>query len=117
LENEYVNGKALNASFFVNWFFGKTTDYCLDLKKMSSPSIDTCATMQNTWTRLKKHLLLKHLFFVSCDSYSLQLLIKDILESQPFCNVIAVVGFRGPLQNHMILGYSFSCAESFDVFS
>jgi hypothetical protein len=28
-----------------------------------------------------------------------------------------VGGFRGPLQNHMILGYSFSCTESFNVFS
>jgi len=28
-----------------------------------------------------------------------------------------VVGFRGPLQNHMILGISCSYAESIDVFS
>jgi hypothetical protein len=32
--------------------------------------------------------LLKHSFFVPCDSHGLQLLIKDILESQPFCDVI-----------------------------
>jgi hypothetical protein len=28
-----------------------------------------------------------------------------------------VMGFRGPLQNHMILGISCSCTESIDVFS
>jgi hypothetical protein len=81
LENEHVGGKALNALFFVDWFFGKMKHYCLDLKRMSSLSTDTCATMQKTWTGLEKHPLLKHLFFVPCDSHGLQLLIKDILES------------------------------------
>jgi hypothetical protein len=33
--------------------------------------------------------LLKHAFFIPCDSYGLQLLIKDVLESQPFCDIIA----------------------------
>ena len=27
-----------------------------------------------------------------------------------------VVGFRGPLQNHMILGNSCSCTERFDIY-
>jgi hypothetical protein len=31
--------------------------------------------------------------------------------------LLIVVGFRGPLQNHMILGNLCSCTESFDVFS
>jgi hypothetical protein len=58
--------------------------YCLDLKRLSSLSTDICATMQKTWTGLKKHLLLSYTFFILCDSYGLQLLIKDILESKPF---------------------------------
>jgi hypothetical protein len=33
------------------------------------------------------------------------------------CALIIVVGFRGPLQNHMVLGISCSCTKSIDVFS
>jgi hypothetical protein len=51
-------------------------------------STDTCATMKKTWTGLKVHVLLKHTFFIPYNSHSLQLLIKDILESKPFNNVI-----------------------------
>jgi len=89
LENEYINDKSLNSSFFVEWFFQKTKQYCSDPKRMSSLSTDTCATMQKTWTGLEEHLLLKYTFFIPCDSYSLQLLIKDILKSEPFCDIIA----------------------------
>jgi hypothetical protein len=69
-------------------FLKKTKSYCSDLKKMSSLSTDTCVIMQNTWSKLEKHPLLKHAFFIPYNSYSLQLLIKDILQLQPFCNVI-----------------------------
>jgi hypothetical protein len=48
LENEHVGVKALNALFFVDWFFGKTKHYCLNPKRISSLSTDTCATMQKT---------------------------------------------------------------------
>ena len=48
LENEHVGDKALNALFFVDWFFGKTKHYCLDPKIISSLSTDTCATLQKT---------------------------------------------------------------------
>jgi len=63
-------------------------NYCLDLERLSSLSTDTCATMRKTWIGLKKHLLLSHAFFIPCNSYGLQLLIKDILGSQPFSNTI-----------------------------
>jgi len=45
--------------------------------------------MRNTWTGLEKHPLLQHAFFIPCDSHWLQLLIKDILKFQPFCDIIA----------------------------
>jgi hypothetical protein len=88
LENEHIGDRTLNAQFFVEWFFQKTKRYCSDPKRMSSLSTDTCATMQKTWTGLAKHPLLAHSFFVPCDSHSLQLLIKDILESKPFSDTI-----------------------------
>jgi hypothetical protein len=83
------NNKALKSLFFVEWFFRKTKQYCSDLKRMSSSSTDTCATMRKTWTRPGAYLLLKYTFFIPCNSHKLQLLIKDILKSQPFCDVIA----------------------------
>jgi hypothetical protein len=89
LENEDVKDKSLNSQFLVEWFFQKTKQYCSDSKRMSSLSTDTCATMQKTWTGLEEHPLLKHAFFIPCDSHGLQLLIKDVLESQPFCDIIA----------------------------
>ena len=75
---------------------------------MSSLSTDTCATIQKTWTGLEEHLLLKYVFFIPCNSYSLQLLIKDILESEPFCNTIItaqiiVLTFYRALKQYAIL--------------
>lgn len=89
LENEFVYNSSLNTSFFVKWFFKKIKLYCSDSKRMSSLSTNTCATMRNTWTELEEHPLLKHAFFVPCDSYGLQLLIKDILKSYPFYDIIS----------------------------
>jgi hypothetical protein len=89
LENYHVKDKALTASFFVDWFFKQAIAYCSNPKRISSLSTDTCATMRLMWTGLEKHPLLQHLFFVPCDSHGLQLLVKDILESKPFADVIA----------------------------
>lgn len=88
LENEYVYDNSLTALFCAEWFFKKTKEYCSDPKKIGSLSTDTCATMRNTWTRLEKHPLLQHAFFIPCDSHGLQLLIRDILKSQPFWDTI-----------------------------
>jgi hypothetical protein len=88
LETEHVGDKTLDAQFFVNWFFWKSKNYCLDLNRISSLSTDTCATMQSTWTSLAKHPSLSHSFFVPCDSHGLQLLIKDLLQSELFSDTI-----------------------------
>jgi hypothetical protein len=45
--------------------------------------------MRNSWARLEEHLLLVHAFFILCDSHGLQLLIKDVLNSNPFCDIIS----------------------------
>jgi hypothetical protein len=89
LENHHVGDKALTASFYVEWFLKKALAYCSDPNRISSLSTDTCATMRLTWTGLENHPLLKHAFFVPCDSHGLQLLIKDILGCQPFADTIA----------------------------
>jgi hypothetical protein len=89
LENEFVHDNSLNAQWFVEWFLKKTKQYCSDLKRMSSLSTDTCKTMRNSWAGLEEHPLLAHAFFIPCDSHGLQLLIKDILKSHPFCDIIS----------------------------
>jgi hypothetical protein len=89
LENEHIGDQALNAQFFVDWFFKKTKIYCSDPRRMSSLTTDTCATMQKTWTGFKSYPVLSHAFFIPCDSHGLQLLIKDILESKLFSDTIA----------------------------
>jgi hypothetical protein len=71
LENEHVGDAALTAAFFVDWFFKKTKIYVLDLKRISSLSTDTCATMRNTWTSIENHLLLSYTLVVPCNSHGL----------------------------------------------
>jgi hypothetical protein len=71
LENDHIGDVALTTSFFIDWFFKKTKFYCLDLKRIGSLSMDTCATMQKTWTSVEEHPLLKHAFVIPCDSHGL----------------------------------------------
>jgi hypothetical protein len=71
LENYHVENKALTASFLVDWFFKQAIAYYSNLKRISSLSTDTCATIRLTRTGLEKHLLLQHSFFVPCDSHGL----------------------------------------------
>jgi hypothetical protein len=91
LENEHVGDKALNARFMVEWLFQKTRVYCSDPRRMSSLTTDTCATMRKTWTGIEEDPRMEHCFVVPCDSHDLQLLIKDILETEPFATTIAKV--------------------------
>lgn len=108
LENENIGDKTLDAQFFVNWFFRKSKKYCSDLSRMNSLSTDTCSTMRSTWTGLAKNPSLSHSFFVLCDSYGLQLLIKDILQSKLFSETITnaqtiVSAFRRAKKQYSIL--------------
>ncbi len=52
-----------------------------DFRKINSVIIDTCNLKQSVWNNLAADARLKHVFFVLCNSYDLQLLLKDFLYS------------------------------------
>ena len=51
-----------------------------DFKKMNSFAIDTCNLKRAVWDIIQHNPRFRHVFFVPCDSYDLQLLIKNILK-------------------------------------
>lgn len=51
-----------------------------DLKRLSSFTSDTCATMQSVWEKVHLMPSLAHVFNVGCDSHGSQLIIKDIID-------------------------------------
>ena len=50
--------------------------------------IDTCSTMRALWSELEAFDKLKHVFFVSCDSHGLQLLLDDIIKLSWFTKIL-----------------------------
>ena len=51
-----------------------------DILKVASITTDTCLTMQGLWRQLEKHPNTNYIFIVLYDSYSLQLIFKDLLQ-------------------------------------
>jgi len=74
------------------------------LERINSIASDTCSTMRSMWTEIEKFDDLKHCLFVPCDSHSIQLLVKDLLQLPLFSETIQqaqciVKSFRkAPLQ-------------------
>ncbi len=56
--------------------------------RMNTFVIDTCSTMKTLWSELEAFDELKHIFFVSCDSHELQLLLDDILKLSWFVKIL-----------------------------
>jgi hypothetical protein len=50
------------------------------LSKITLVATDTCLTNQKVWNILSNRPDTRHIFMVLCNSHSLQLLIKDLLE-------------------------------------
>ena len=51
-----------------------------DFKKVNSFVTNTCNLKRAVWNIIQHDLRFRHVFFVSCDSHNLQLLIKNILK-------------------------------------
>ena len=49
--------------------------------RINSVDTDTCNTMRDFWNKMAKDPRAKHIFFIPYDSYGLQLLMKDIIET------------------------------------
>ena len=69
------------------------------LNRVNCIIIDTCAVMKFMWIEIEKISVMKHVFFLSCDSHDLQLLLEDILKFLFFSEVLKktqfiVISFR-----------------------
>lgn len=57
-----------------------------DLSRINSLATDTCPLMRKAWRVLQHNPEINHAFIVPCNSYGLQLLIKDIILKLPKIN-------------------------------
>jgi hypothetical protein len=109
LENIPVNDDKLDSDYLVDWFFNAIHPWVGDdYSRVNSITTDTCNTMRSFWKKLEKDPRLAHAFFILCDSYGLQLLIKDLLKVPLFkdihrkCKAIAK-GLRKAKKQYAIL--------------
>ncbi|KAG6080720.1 hypothetical protein E4U16_008195 [Claviceps sp. LM84 group G4] len=59
------------------------------LHRVNSITTDTCSTMIAFWRLLNEDPLTAHIFTVPCDSHGLQLLVKDVVTSEPMKGLIS----------------------------
>jgi hypothetical protein len=90
LANRDAKDAKLSAKFFLQWFLVESQRYTRgDTQRIGSMTSDTCATMRNFWALAEAEPSLSHVIFVPCDSHGLQLLIKDLLQTQPFQSTLS----------------------------
>ena len=56
--------------------------------RVNSIITDTCSTMRAVWRLFNQDPKTQHIFTIPCESHGLQLLVKDVLEHEPFFNII-----------------------------
>ncbi|KAJ3453422.1 hypothetical protein MRS44_017669 [Fusarium solani] len=62
-----------------------------DFSRMNAICTDTCSTMRKLHAEMKNMPEFRHCFFILCDSHGLQLLVKDIVESERWASVLKKV--------------------------
>jgi Protein of unknown function (DUF 659) len=78
--SEDIGAQKMNAIGYAAWLTKhllKITDN--DTLRINSISADTCSTMFSMRDLLQQTQPFKHVFFIPCESHSLQLLVKDLL--------------------------------------
>lgn len=96
--SESAGDKRLDAAENARWMLAKMLELTGgDLGKIHSVTTDTCSLERATWDRLSQDPRLSHIFYVSCDSHGLQLLIKNLLSAPQikttFYKGLAIVNF------------------------
>jgi Protein of unknown function (DUF 659) len=77
--SEDIGALRMNAENYANWLVKHLRVLTNnDLSRINSLAADTCSTMYSLRDLLRRIPELKHIFYIPCDSHSLQLLIKDI---------------------------------------
>lgn len=64
-----------------------------DFSRLNAICTDTCSTMRKLHREMKMLPEFSHCLYVLCDSYGLQLLVKDIVESKQWMPILGKVGF------------------------
>ncbi|RYC78191.1 hypothetical protein BFJ63_vAg18936, partial [Fusarium oxysporum f. sp. narcissi] len=71
--------------------FTKEGEDFQDFSRMNAICTDTCSTMRKLHAEMKNMPEFRHCFFLLCDSHGLQLLVKDIVESERWASVLKKV--------------------------
>jgi hypothetical protein len=86
---EDMGDNVLDATPISSWIFKRLFNLLLVLdnntivnwKRINSISTDTCSVMKGVWQVLSRKPELQHAFMILCGFHGLQLIIKDILDS------------------------------------
>lgn len=86
--SEIVNnaGTSIGGKWTAEWTLEKMEDVAGPdgFDCINSVGTDTCNTMRDSWNKMERNHRTKHVLFVPCDSHGLQLLMKDIIETNWF---------------------------------
>jgi len=114
--SEDVGSKKLDARGCALWLsqhlFSITNS---DISQINSIATDTCPTMRKMEKELQISDQFKHIFFIPCDSHSIQLLIKDILSIPRLKAILSnaqdiVIAFnKSPLQYAYLREFQIQC--------
>ena len=81
LESEPLQGETLDGEWNANWLHKKLSAAVSgEFSRINSITTDTCPTQKKAARILAGRQEYQKVFFVSCDSHELQLLIKNILK-------------------------------------
>ncbi len=113
--------KIMNAKTQARWFFNHIIDILQSqFWRINTFVIDTCSTMKTLWSMLKAFGELKHIFFISCDSHELQLLLDDILKLSWFVKILKdakwIIRFFLAVFKELIILWKFQMIISINLF-
>ena len=88
IKSTALGSHSITAEWTATWFIDQALQLLEgDTSRLNSLVTDTCPTQRATWQLIKQDNRFKHVFFVPCQSHSLQLLIGDILRTPWFAEV------------------------------
>jgi hypothetical protein len=87
--SEDVGATQLNVDEIARWVKSQLQIITKNnLQRVNSIATDTCQIMQKMWKELSSCPELQHCFTIPCDSHGLQLLVKDLLDLEPFKSIL-----------------------------
>lgn len=89
-----LKGNQVDASFLCNSLQTQIVQLVgvENLSKVTAFSTDTCSLMTSLWDKLEEISTFRNALFVPCESHSIQLLIKDLLELEALSDVAKQAG-------------------------